>query len=297
MRTKTLCAAVVLMMAVVAGSVAHAGPNTITYQGSVLRSDGNPVADGTYRMRFRVFDAVTAGNQRWEETDAAVPVANGLFSTILGDDSLHPFGSLFATYANLWIEVAIDLDKNGSFASNEVYAPRQKMSGAAWAIEAGNAFKWIGVTSTTIQAVANKGYVANNAAMVTITLPTSPSLALGDTIRVSGAGAGGWKIAQNAGQRIRLASLPIPGYGTTWVARESNRNWISVASSVDGTKLVACDMSGQIYTYSTNSFTMGDTTIGTGGYLSGSQNDAVELQYIGADTFLPLSHEGSLGAQ
>jgi hypothetical protein len=120
----------------VVASVAFGGPNTITYQGCVLGPGGNPVADGTYQMRFRVFDAVTAGNQRWEETDAAVAVMGGLFSATLGDDPLHPFGSLFATNANLWLEVAIDLDKNGSIAANEVYAPRQKMSGAAWAIEA-----------------------------------------------------------------------------------------------------------------------------------------------------------------
>ncbi len=34
--------------------------------------------------------------------------------------------------------------------------------------------------------------------------------------------------------------------GVTWTARESNRNWRSVASSSDGTKLVACVDNGQI---------------------------------------------------
>ena len=37
-----------------------------------------------------------------------------------------------------------------------------------------------------------KMYVANNAAQVTITLPTAP--AVGELIEVSGVGAGGWKI-------------------------------------------------------------------------------------------------------
>ena len=36
--------------------------------------------------------------------------------------------------------------------------------------------------------------------------------------------------------------------GVTWTAHESNRNWYSVASSADGTKLVALPESGQIYT-------------------------------------------------
>ena len=34
----------------------------------------------------------------------------------------------------------------------------------------------------------------------------------------------------------------------TWTARESNREWISIASSADGSKLVAADYGGQIYT-------------------------------------------------
>jgi hypothetical protein len=130
-----VCAVVrFVVVAVLVASVAYAGPNTITYQGCVLKPDGSPVADGTYRMRFRIFDALTAGTQRWEEIDAAVPVTSGLFSTTLGDGTA--FGSLFATYPNLWLEVAVDLDKNATFATNEVYSARQKMSGAAWAIEA-----------------------------------------------------------------------------------------------------------------------------------------------------------------
>ena len=35
--------------------------------------------------------------------------------------------------------------------------------------------------------------------------------------------------------------------GATWTARESERNWISVASSSDGTKLVAAVLGGQLY--------------------------------------------------
>jgi hypothetical protein len=43
-------------------------------------------------------------------------------------------------------------------------------------------------------------------------------------------------------------SIAIPSAGMTWTARESNRNWDSVASSADGTKLVAAAYGGQLYT-------------------------------------------------
>ena len=46
------------------------------------------------------------------------------------------------------------------------------------------AFKWNEVTGTSQQAQPNNGYMANNAAEVTITLPASPGVT--DTIRVTG---------------------------------------------------------------------------------------------------------------
>src|SRR5690554_3747116 len=50
--------------------------------------------------------------------------------------------------------------------------------------------------------VANNGYVANNAGLVVLTLPLTA--AFGTVIRVAGKGAGGWLIAQNAGQTIHF---------------------------------------------------------------------------------------------
>lgn len=60
--------------------------------------------------------------------------------------------------------------------------------------------------------VANNGYVANNAGLVTLTLPVTA--AFGTVIRVAGKGAGGWIISQNAGQTIHFGSSDTtPGVG------------------------------------------------------------------------------------
>jgi len=48
------------------------------------------------------------------------------------------------------------------------------------------------------------GYIANNAGLVTLTLPSS--IVLGERVRVAGKGAGGWEIAQNSGQVIHFGS-------------------------------------------------------------------------------------------
>lgn len=64
--------------------------------------------------------------------------------------------------------------------------------------DAGSQF--VEVTGTTQQMDINKSYSANNAALVTLTLPASSIK--GDQLTVYGKGAGGWKIVQNSGQQI-----------------------------------------------------------------------------------------------
>lgn len=64
----------------------------------------------------------------------------------------------------------------------------------------GGGASWVNVTGTSQTMAASNAYLANNAGLVTLTLPAS--LTILDTFIVSGAGAGGWKIAQNSGQQI-----------------------------------------------------------------------------------------------
>jgi hypothetical protein len=115
---------------------------------------------------------------------------------------------------------------------------------------------WQNVTGTSQQAQPNTGYLANNAAQVTITLPSAPTL--GDIVRVSGAGAGGWRMAQNTGQSIQAGqfggSYTNWNTLTNWTQTSAPlTNWWSIASSADGTRLAAAvqSSSGGVYT-STN---------------------------------------------
>jgi len=98
-----------------------------------------------------------------------------------------------------------------------------------------------------VQASPNTGYKANSGAQVVITLPSD--VAVGDVVRVSGVGTGGWKIAQNAGQSISATDIPS-AIGVPWSARDSARNWMSVASSADGRFLAAAEGGGKVYTSS-----------------------------------------------
>jgi hypothetical protein len=71
-----------------------------------------------------------------------------------------------------------------------------------------------------------------------------------------------------------------------WSPRDTGRAWYAVASSADGSKLVAVGYGGQIFKSG-----QAATTPGVSGYLLGGQNTALELQYSGNNQFQPLSHE------
>ena len=61
------------------------------------------------------------------------------------------------------------------------------------------------VSGTSQTAAVNNSYIANNASLVTITLP--PTAAVGGVVNVGGLGAGGWLIAQNSGQIIHFGNM------------------------------------------------------------------------------------------
>jgi hypothetical protein len=63
---------------------------------------------------------------------------------------------------------------------------------------------WTVVTGTSQAMLGNNGYIANNAALVTLTLPATS--VIGDRVDIVGKGAGGWKAQCGAGQTIVLGS-------------------------------------------------------------------------------------------
>jgi hypothetical protein len=176
------------------------------------------------------------------------------------------------------VSAGLDINADNVHDSGEITRTQYTCNGAP-----GAGVTWVDVTGTSQQAVSGVGYLANNAAQVTVTLPSTP--AIGDLIEVSGVGAGGWRIAQNGSQSIVTKALPADqlNFGAAWTAHDSVRNWYSVASSSDGSKLVAVAENGSIYTSTNNR-----TTAGSAGSLTGSQYDAIRLQYIGGNLWMPL---------
>lgn len=69
----------------------------------------------------------------------------------------------------------------------------------------GAGFSWNQVTGTSVAMVTNQGYQADNVGLVTLSLPTASSF--GDILHIAGYGAGGWTIAQGAGQQVIVGDL------------------------------------------------------------------------------------------
>lgn len=64
---------------------------------------------------------------------------------------------------------------------------------------------WSVVAGTTQAAQINSGYIANASALCTIILPaTAP---VGSLLEIVGMGAGGWRLAQGAGQQVVFGSI------------------------------------------------------------------------------------------
>ncbi|MGH7989505.1 MAG: WD40/YVTN/BNR-like repeat-containing protein, partial [Limisphaerales bacterium] len=109
---------------------------------------------------------------------------------------------------------------------------------------------WIATNATAFQAQIDHGYLLTNSQVVTVTLPASPNVA--DIVRIAGAGAGGWQIAQNAGQSVLGNFSSFAGSSWLLTSAINSQNWDSIASSSDGSKLIAAVSGGGIY-FSANS--------------------------------------------
>jgi hypothetical protein len=101
-------------------------------------------------------------------------------------------------------------------------------------------FAWTEVTGTTQAMAIESGYIANNAGLVTLTLPAVA--VIGEAVQIVGKGAGLYAIAQNAGQTIHyIASDTTTGVGGSLTAIEqyasielvcitANTEWVVVDS-------------------------------------------------------------------
>ena len=144
------------------------------------------------------------------------------------------------------------------------------------------AVPWVMVGGTSQQAASNTAYLVTGGAPTTITLPVAP--VVGDTVKVSAQTAGSVTLLTGT-QSVIGGGVSAPGFSFT--SRDSVRSWQSVASSADGTKLVAVAQGDQIYTSTDSGATWNprDSARVSGQSVASSADGtklvAVEVQFAG----------------
>jgi hypothetical protein len=233
-------ASLVAMTAEAAGANCAAGGTKIS---AGLDADGNTVLDAS-EVSTTGYVCQGASGAVGAAGAAGAAGANGA----AGSNGLSSLIAIVAEaagpncgYGGSKVTSGHDANANNTLDPGEVTATSYNCNGAP-----GTGITWVHVTGTSAQAEPNKGYLADSASQVVITLPASP--AIGDLVQVSGIGSGGWKIAQNAGQSILVQGLPgdKPQAGVDWTTRHLGLSWIGLASSANGSKLVAA--ADQLYT-------------------------------------------------
>ena len=92
-----------------APALAGDSTTTISYQGRLLDSDGNPVT-GNVSMVFRLYSTDVEGSPLWKEDHPAVPVEDGLFHVLLGSREEPIPVSLLASHSTLWLGITVGAD-------------------------------------------------------------------------------------------------------------------------------------------------------------------------------------------
>ena len=190
------------------------GSGEITLDASIVNVDTYIVHEGDtdtfIEFGTDTFDFQAGGSSRLDISDSGVRLgaANSRVTTILDEDNMaSDSDTALATQQS--IKAYVDGAVSGGFAWNEV-------------------------TGTSASMVAANGYIANNAALVTLTLPATATL--GDEMSVVGKGSGLFKIAQNAGQTVHFGgSSTTTGAGgsLTSMAQYDSLRLVCITANTD----------------------------------------------------------------
>jgi microcystin-dependent protein len=117
-------------------------PKLIIYQGKLTDAAGGDLGAGQYTLRFKLFDAATAGTLVWGE-QREVTVVKGVFNVILGGagavqvvgTAVNDLGFAFGG-PNRFLETTIVAGPG--IAGEHILAPRQQLMSVPYAVEAFN---------------------------------------------------------------------------------------------------------------------------------------------------------------
>ena len=158
----------------------------INYQGKLANSAGTAMTDGNYGFKFELFDEISGGTKLWEETwtatstAGAITLRDGVFSAPLGTSTTLTT-SIFAN-DNLYLQVYLDADSNGSFEEN--FSPRKRITAAPYAFNSDTIDSYhasLTASSSTIPVLDTNGGFTFGSVTTTNSLKVTGSATLATT--------------------------------------------------------------------------------------------------------------------
>jgi hypothetical protein len=155
----------------------------IPYSGTIVKNDGT-LLEGSYRAKFILYDASSAGTVIYEEIRDGVTnyagtgvspllsISDGRFEILLGSQN-----TAISTINDdsLWLELQLDMDNNSSY--EEIFAPRKRIGSALSAINSMRLVAANGGTSTNTLSLDSTGHLVFTGDSAT------------ERMRITGAGA------------------------------------------------------------------------------------------------------------
>ena len=202
MRSVWFAPFITVLACVLAISASYAEiPQVISYQGKVTDSSGDAIADGTYTMRFRIYDAVTGGTMEWDSGNQTVSVSGGIFSVMLGEGS--PISLPFDE--DYWLEVVIQGDTQ---------SPRQRLGSVGYAYMASGV-----VAGTAVSGSVSSGTYATLQGVNYTTSGLTYGLS-GLSYSTGGKGVYGWALAtEGVTSGVHGRAQSADGYGVSGFAQ------------------------------------------------------------------------------
>lgn len=148
-----------------------------------------------------------------------------LGSTVFGNIGaiIGPGNTLNTIYGNQQINGNLNINGSYTFPAADGTSGQAITTDGAGnlsfsTVSGGSGISWSGVAGTTQAAAVNSGYVIQNGAQTTVTLPaTAP---LGSIVAIAGLGASGWVLQANGGQVINAGTVATSAGGTLTSANQ-----------------------------------------------------------------------------
>ncbi|MBI1982383.1 MAG: site-specific integrase, partial [Candidatus Levybacteria bacterium] len=247
-------------------------PRILSFQGRLTDSVDNPIVSQT-ALRMAIYNSETATSSAllWQETVTVTPDLDGIFSTLLGNNTKIP-QSLFADNASLFLGVTVG-------ATPEL-TPRQQLATVAYAT---NAELLQGLPPITQSGAGTKNVVLALDSSGNLTIAATPTFtATGGTFKLSGKPL---LLSTNDGTN---ANVQISPDGTGKIDLQKPIQNTTDSNNSTGSPVGAVEIDDMLYIFATSAasaLTINQTSSGPLISASASGSTKFSVSNAGAGTF------------